>query len=507
MDLLNSNRRNVNICKKALYAKQLSIYAHLCKKYQQLADLNKGATPAEIEQKYANILTQISSGVSVDEAIEHDSILHGIDYETSTRYYSKEEKDIFKIYAKFSTLYHDYKYASQLLNEATSTKGETDPKKYADFERFMNSKKSRSQDSTRIFLNDIKRHSPTFNAFSAYLGAREAVKSISEIDSSHIDKSRVSESLRPETFGATIRGCRTRLLTNPLKAKDDKIKEAEDKFFAIKAENTIQRFYTKHRSAIRKVFTGVLAAGLIFVAGQRIHNAHEFANLNIDTAQEQGYQIVLQQDTQSEISRIEAAIDAAQSSPTTPTYEELSAIRYDLDEVIDGVMTDLVTDAFEEAHPEYNVTSVETRYDKTVNQNKSPNSEPEKENTITITYTDEKGETQNVDVENFSATSLLHNSIEQSFDDENKLDNLYPSAPSPDKTFLENDQAVNDLLTEYERILGNVKQLAATKFVFRDGNFIVDPSIKAVIPEKIEVSDITVNESQLQHDTDDRDDR
>ena len=93
MDLLNSNRRNVNICKKALYAKQLSIYAHLCKKYQQLADLNEGLTPAEIEQKYSYILTQISSGMSVEEAIKNDTILHGQDYETATHGYSKDERE------------------------------------------------------------------------------------------------------------------------------------------------------------------------------------------------------------------------------------------------------------------------------------------------------------------------------------------------------------------------------------------------------------------------------
>ena len=490
MDLLNSNRRNVNICKKALYAKQLSIYAHLCKKYQQLADLNKGSTPTEIEQKYSYILTQISSGMSVEEAIKNDTILHGQDYETATHGYSKTERDIFKVYAKFSTLYHDYKYASQLLNEATASKGETDPKKDAEFERFMNSSDSRSQSSTRIFLHDIKSHSPTFNAFSAYVTAREAVKSISEIDSSHIDHEKIAASMTPETFGANIRGCRTRLLTNPLRAKDDKIKETEDKFFAIKAENNIQRFCTKHRTAIRRVFATVLAAGLIFAAGQHINDAHIYNNLNIDTAASQGYEVVLTQDTQSEIQRVEQLINDAKASPDTPTYEELASIRYGLDEVIDNVMTDLVTDAFEEAHPEYQVLGVETRYDKTVNQGKSPNSEPAKENTVTITYLDENGEQKTENVQNFSATALLNNAIEESFKDEYKLDGLHPSStPNPDQNFIQNDQEVYDLILEYEEVLGGIKHLSATKLVYKDGNFLVGPSLKSVTPEKIVVED------------------
>lgn len=505
MKLFNSNSRNINILKKALYARQLSSYAYLCKTYARLAETHPELTPQEVEERYSGILTAITqTETTVKEAIENQITLYSESSSIKTDRFTEQEEKILQVYSGHARNYQDFAYASKLLTDATGKKSDkSDPAAFAKFENFMR-KNSRQ---TKDFFTHMSEHSPTFNAFSAYATARNAVNTITSVDSSHIDHSKISESLRPETFGATIRGCRTNLFSDPLKSADKKVAEAEDKFKAIKSERAIKRFYTKHRAAIRKVFAGVLAAGLIFVAGQHMHNAHEFANLNIDTAQEQGYQIVLQQDTQSEISRIEAAIDAAQSSPTTPTYEELSAIRYDLDEVIDGVMTDLVTDAFEEAHPEYNVTSVETRYDKTVNQGKSPNSEPAKENTITITYTDEKGETQTVNVQNFSATSLLHNSIEQSFDDEYRLDGLYPSAPSPDKTFLENDQAVNDLLTEYEGILGNVKQLAATKFVFRDGNFIVDPSIKAVTPEKIEVSDITVNESQLQHDTDDRDDR
>lgn len=490
MDLLNSNRRNVNICKKALYAKQLSIYAHLCKKYQQLADLNKGLTPTEIEQKYSYILTQISSGMSVEEAIKNDTILHGQDYETSTHSYSKDEKDIFKIYAKFSELYHDYKYASQLLNEATSTKGETDPKKYAEFERFMNSTDSRSKNNTRIFLHDIKSHSPTYNAFSAYITAREAVKDISEIDSSHIDHEKIAASMTPETFGANIRGCRTRLLTNPLRAKDEQIKEAENKFFAIKAENNIKRFYTKNRSAIRKVFASVLAAGLIFVAGQHLNEAHIYNNLNIDTAASQGYEVVLTQDTENEIKRIEQLINEAKSSPETPTYEELASIRYSLDEVIDSTFNDLVTDAFEEAHPECQVLNVETRYDKTVNQGKSPNSEPAKENTVIITYLDENGEQKTENVQNFSATAILNNAIEESFADEYKLDGLHPSStPNPDQNFIQNDQEIYNLILEYEEVLGGIKHLSATKLVYKDGNFLVGPSLKSVTPDKVVVED------------------
>lgn len=504
MKLFNSNSRNINILKKALYAEQLSSYAQLCRIYKKLAETHPDLSPEQIEQRYSGILTAITQGnISIEKAIDNKIRLYDENGSMITDHFSQKEKNLFKTYLGHANNYKDFADASKLLTIATGKKSDkSDPAAYANFEKFM----QESSNKTQLFYTKMGEHSPTFNAFSAYVRARSAVETITTVDSSHIDQSKVAESLKPETFGATIKGCRTNVLTAPLKSADSKVAEAEDKFKAIKAERAIKRFYTKHRSAIRKVFAGVMAAGLIFIAGQHMHNAHEFANLNIDTAQEQGYQIVLQQDTRSEISRIEAAIDAAQSSPTTPTYEELSAIRYDLDEVIDGVMTDLVTDAFEEAHPEYNVTNVETRYDKTVNQGKSPNSEPAKENTITITYTDEKGETQTVNVQNFSATSLLHNSIEQSFNDEYKLDGLYPSAPSPDKTFLENDQAVNDLLTEYEGVLGNIKQLAATKFVFRDGNFIVDPSIKAVTPDKIEVSDITVNET-LQRDTDDRDDR
>ena len=494
-----NNEKKIMLCQKSLYVKQLEYYSKLCEIYSNLAATQgPHISPDKLQSRYAEVLSDAARGdLSVFAQSDEGHYQYGEGYKTPK--FTKREEDLIRDYAFASSRLGQFKVASAILSKSLVYDDDNsvsiDKDVIRDYHRYMD----KTSKSTRLFDQTIAEHTTTFLGHEYYSRSRAAVQKIQAIDETHIENFRVNRTLTPAAFGANINGCRTRLeVINEAKRMDTRQEVAEYKeepnlfgevayFSAVKAGQAIQRFHTNHREQIRAVFASCLIVGGIIAGAQHLGNAHEFNTLNISQAQEQGYQVNVSEETIAKINAIEAAIQAAKSSPTTPTYEELSQIREDLDNVIDNVMTDLVSEAFEEENPNCTVTSVDTRYDKTVNQGKSPNSEPAKENTVIITYIDENGDEQKVFVQDFSATSLLNNAIEVSFDNEYLLDNSHPSATvNQNQNFVANNQDVFASLDSFEAILGDVKHLAATDFTYSNGWLLADPSLKAGTPTRVE---------------------
>lgn len=508
-----NNEKKIMLCQKSLYVKQLEYYAKLCEIYSELAKTQgPNVSHSSLHSRYNDAL----SDAAIGELGFLSENVYGSDY--SMPRFSKRERELFREYSFASGRLRQFKEASARLSEAISYEEDgsmsIDHDAVNSYHRYM----ERKSKSTQFFDKHISEHTPTYLGHDYFVKSRDAVRKIQAIDNTHIEDFTVSKTLTPAAFGANIHGCRTRVdVVNEAKSLDTRQEVAEYKqepgvikevayVAAVRTGKAIQRFHTNHRNQVRAVILAVLIAGGAVAGAQHLSNAHEYNTLSVDTAAEQGYQLNISPETYARIMAVEASIEAAKNSPTTPTYEELSAIRENLDNVIDDVMTDLVSEAFEEEHPEYTVTGVDTRYDKTVNQGKSPNSEPAKENTVIITYLDEKGEEQKLYVQDFSSTSLMNNGIVQSFNDEYKLDRSHPSASvNENQNFVKNNQDVYASLDSFSEILGNIKHLAATDFEFSDGWLLVDPSIKSVTPEKVTPEENPTNPTNS--DRDDYDDR
>lgn len=57
-----NTEKNILLCQKALYSKQLEAYSGLCKLYARLAERHPDYTSGEIENRYAEALTNASKG-------------------------------------------------------------------------------------------------------------------------------------------------------------------------------------------------------------------------------------------------------------------------------------------------------------------------------------------------------------------------------------------------------------------------------------------------------------
>lgn len=310
-----------------------------------------------------------------------------------------------------------------------------------------------------------------------------------------------NRALTPKAFGANINGVKRNFRDflderNHVYSADERNKYSGNISateymgdFAYRAKNSALKFTTKHKTLVRSTIAAVLLSTALLGANNYRQNLSEYNSLNVNTNIAQGYQVNVSNSTQTKLNDIRKAIESAEKSSSVPTNETLAEIREDLDNVIDDVMSDLVTKAFESKHPDCHVNSVETNYDKSVN-NYIGNGPPNSENTCTIEYIDKKGNTQTEVVQNFTTSPLLtsNNPIVQSYDDEYSLDNSYPSDVISDtgKSFVEKDTDIMSLLGKYKEILENTEHLAGTQFTYSDGFLmIIDPHLTSKTPDRI----------------------
>lgn len=489
-----NTEKNIELCRKALFSKQLQYYSKLCELYANLANIQKGVrSPEDIQARYSTALSKAARG-DLSFTYPEKNYIFAEDFKGKK--FSDTEIEIFKSYAFATSKLREFQEGSNILSDAIYLddrgKSRIDENVTAEFHEFMQGKSK----STRSFDKFITEHSSKGVGHHFYLASKQAVNKINSIDSQHIPISTFIRNLNPLAFGSTLSRVNTHKriideaenLYSPDEKNEYKKKTNMSKEFAYKIGQKTGKVYKANKAKVRQVMVGAACIALLLGGAARVNEANEFKTLDVKTNTAQGYKNYVSQDTIAKLSAIRQSIESAETSATTPTFEELSEIRNNLDNVIDDVMTDLVTEAFESQNPDCKVTSVDTLYDKTTNQYATAGTQSiNPENFCTISYNNEKGEEKSITITEFSSFAPLFtgNSISDSFENEYILDKTHPYIDSS-KTFLEKDQDVLSILSQYKEILESTEHLAGTQMIYSGGFLFVDPSLKTVLPEKLQ---------------------
>ena len=488
-----NTEKNIELCRKALATKQLQYYAKLCELYSELAKLNPHVrTPEQVQERYSSALSLAAKG---DLSFLDSSENLVMDTRFLGKNFSEDEIKIFKQYAFATNRLREFQEGNNILSEAifvdSNNNVDIDSSVVEQFRDYMQTKSK----STIYFDKFIDEHSRQGVGHRYLLATKQAISRINSIDCDHVPISKFIKDLNPVAFGSTLSTV----------YHHDKIVDGAHNFFdsqdkrefrekpgiiheaAYKLGHSIHKTYTANKQIVRRVIIGSACAALLWGGASYINDSREFKNLNVTTNYEQGYQTHISSETKAQLTAIRTAIENAENSPTQPTAQELNVISHNLDEVIDLVMSDLVTEAFEEKNPDCKVTAVDTRYDKTVNMYKSASSEPDPENFVTITYINKNGEEKKTQVHQFNSFRILlaGSPIDQSFADEYYLDSS-SNYVDGNKNFIEQGQDTMEKLHELKTKLKNTEHLAATQMIFTGGNFFIDPSLKTVMPERIQ---------------------
>ncbi len=479
-----NTQQNIDLCRKALVTKELQYYSKLCELYAELAIIQNGRlTSEELQSKYSLPLTMAARG-DTEFTRPENNIING------RRLYSNQEIEIFRDYAFSAGRLRQFQEATNKLSG--TLREDQNGEKYIDkhamdnYHKFMQT----TSKSTRYFDDFISEHSRQGIGHNFYLKTRQAIKRINEIDSQHLPIGKFIRDITPEAFGSTISRVNShsqikdqassmysRSETKEFREEPSLVKEA-----AHVIGKKAQKFFTKHKSQVRNVMISAACLATLLGGASYLNDRAAFQDLDVKTNAEQGYQNYVSPETINKLSAIRTAIENAENSPTQPSYDDLNSIRQGLDGVIDDVMSDLVTDAFESKNPDCKVTSVETNYDKTVNIYATNEFHPE--NFCTISYTDKNGEEKEITIHEFN--SLAGNPIMQSYDNEYDLDKNSPSVNENDN-FVKQGEDVMQTLAEYRKILEDTEHLAGTRMIYSGGFLFTDPSLKTILPEKAQI--------------------
>ena len=502
---LNSEK-NIMLCQKALYSKQLQYYSKLCSLYSELAKLKgPNVTPDEVQDTYSEALSLAAKGDL--EFLEPENNLIYLNNHTTQRY-SDEEIEIFEKYAFHSGRLAQFKEAASILKGSIIRFPFQDPEfdltainKYKDY--MQNTSKS-----TRLFDKFIDESSPRLIGHHFYLDTKQSIKEIDAIDSSHLNSKAFAGILTPAAFGATISGVKApihvlddssksdaKTPSNVINEASNLFEKSEKKEYAPKiniiaegayvigkrTKNKAVKFYTANKTAVRATIAAIAAASVVLGGASHINNVNKYNNLTSTSSEYQSY---ISNDTRAELQSIRSRLQVYQNpNYDSLTSEDVSKLRDDLDDVINLVMADLSKSAFETANPDCEVTSVETMYDRTTNIDTSSVASLNPEHFCTINYTDKNGEEKKVVVTDFESFSIFgKNSITSAYKNEYDLDHAHVDSTNPSESYLQ------ELLTKYESILKDTEQLAGTKMVYSDG-IISAPKLKTTIPEKNNTDD------------------
>lgn len=492
--------RNIKQCEKGLYARQLQEYAQLCKIYAELAKISGKRLPSSIEHQYANALASAAKGdLSFTEKGRNFIIRE--DY--AGPIYSEAEVELFEKYSEHAQILQTYKSAliklEKIITESARNNGSINPDLVQDYHNFMQSPPNKADfviSKTKGYDTFVENGSFRYIGHRNYMLTRNAVSTITAIDKNHIAIPNFSEKATPERYGATLRNSTRRNVEFVVSSANKTFTQREAHEFskpitparetlekgivtANKLGKQTKRFYTKHRSAIHKTMAATLAVAALLTAGNTIKNAHEFSNLS--ATQNQQYEQTVSAETQNRLSSIRQSIEDLQTSNDVPSQEQMSYIRDELDEVIDDVVSDLVTTAFEEAMPGCTVQAIDTSYNRAEVENDGEKCE--------ITYLDNEGKQHTTTIENFSTLWLAENPLSASFDNEYELDHKTPGKvnsiynPTSPDNFVEKSEDVYSLLEYYKQILEDTEHLAGTKVVLKDG-MILGLRLQTTLPEK-----------------------
>lgn len=546
------NKQKVLLCQKALYAKQLVAYANLCKVYKTLAgEIKKDGMP-NASQELLSEHVQKYYGKFLAKAAQGD--LSFIDKENGP-IFNETEKQAFYAFSEHSMRLEYFRGASEVLFDATHPKGKDtfsiDEEKMDKFNSYLNppqklfsDDENKFFDSTgRSFSKMLAENPKRWIGHTYYRIAKNALKVIDEIDSNHIASLNTKGvSLSPKSFGATITGARGRIspsrefsspkqeFSHEMKtmytpAEEEKYKNRVSPLENLGAKmygaayNTKEKAkatYTAHKGTLKKaliqgakILAALGVAAAIALAAKAGIDAHTFNQLSAQTNADQGYHIVVNQDTLDKLDNLELRIDETENLSSIPSTQELTDLRDDIDDVLDLVVEDLVRQSFEEQYPNLKIAEngIQTSYDKS----KESAVDSRTGNEITIICHDASGKEYKYVIDAFASQG--EDRIGTYFDDQYKLDyqikgDIYNSASG---TYKSRTEAVGNILDQFRDYLKHSYELAGTDAVLDipdaqydnavlEGNdnvfdylkakaSLFRPRFKSVIPEKIQTTE------------------
>ncbi len=410
--------KNLLAYQKNIYSKLMFYHARLCDLYSNLAAINPSVESAdEVKRMYSKPLSYAVAG-------DLDAI--------KDLNFSKEEFDIFEKYSYFAKKFEDYKELSETVKsviESSDVQTIISEGKIVDPNFFTT-----NNSSPEIKDYNEETSKKTLNVISTQTShtLRKAGKAIDRIDRHAIPKDKKLQTISPKSCGADISGPRTK---------------------------NKHRNYKGNKHTNRKRFlTAVIASALIGIGGKFISDQLEYSNLSALENEKKGYELSVSDDTKSKLKNIDNALFLLKNSRIEPSSNVMNEIVEDLDTTIDNVISDLVTDAFNEKYPDYKVTDVSTSYD---TSDSTPHNRVQN-NYCTISYIGDNNKEEAITLKNFDEAIL------NSFKYEYLLD------------YQSDSLSIDDL----QDICNNINHLAGTKIEFLADNNTIDAELKTCTPNK-----------------------
>lgn len=479
-----NNQKNIKLCIKALYAEQLKSYAALCECYEALArNLGDRATSEDVQKRYATYLSLASKG-DLSFTSKDKNFIFSQGYQ-GPRFHQSEIK-IFERYAKETERLRTFKKGAEILSEEV----DAEPIYKSQINKFSSYMRQASPE-TRKFEKEVSEHSPSYIGHRYYLTSRNAIRSIQNIDPSHLQGLSVPLNIAPSQFGANISGY-TKMERLLAETKEDArfMDTKEERSSYAQKPSTVHeigyRFFAKNQRGMALSLSAILALGLATGAAVEAKKSIDYSSLTLENLEERGYDTDLSQETLSRIEELGKAIESAQSQGTIPSSSQLNEIGETIDGLFDTILAEKLTPAFLEAHPEAR--------DVVVNHSYNYYDQENPQNIITISYTDGEGQTHEEDIKHFSSIGLFSpNDVSDVFSHEYATDASYKAIDkifSGGKDYTANSKDVKELLEQYSNSYDFINHLSAIKLEYSDGKLfgIVPSKVTSTMPEKSEDS-------------------
>lgn len=523
-----NNDKNVLLAKKAVYAEQLFYYSKLCQTYQSLAkcasERHPQMTPEDIERIYAKPLAQIISSDNLSKTLREldEERFFDVDTPNIGKKYSQKEIEYFKDFAKFSNVFRTFQRASELLDTVSQKEADSDDRKNAlsKFHNYMSH--SNRPKTVRNFDKTIQTHSPRYIGSRYFVIANESIKDIEQIDQSHIplDPVIIRKNMTPERFGAIINGYKTieykiEVIEQSQGAKhthsfnpdnwdlsnisDGKISDATDelnshlvkeKAYVVGSKigiagnavkDVVAPVYQAHKGTLKKAV--VIAAAVAALVGGAHQVGKEIKANNLDINSSTQYEKTITNETEAYINSILEKLNI-QKSAFDPQYEDVKEIERNIDLVLDYIVKDQVTTAFEQYHEGYQVTDVESWFDQT---RAGTANNPTPYQFIDVSYIDDKGNPGKETISDFRSEFITQNHFKTIFDIEETIDYNSPiySAFNDDGTKNYSMKA-KDLegVMNYLTVFAEEVQHAAPFDVEHGHSFTGKPYLKSTLPKE-----------------------
>lgn len=518
-----NNDKNLALARKGVYANQLFHYSKLCQAYQDLADwitkeaeeLHKDISSLQIEQRYEEPLAKIVASENIKETL-HKLAVEYLSDDPFEIAYSTEEMNFFKNFATSSEIFKTFQTASKLLDEASVVSGSNRKKTIDDFHKYM--QHPDRPKTVQNFDKLITLDSPRYLGCRFFLMANKGIRNIDLVDSSHIplDLSIIRKKMNPKEFGAIITGHKTleRKIENLENEQPDtehfdinnwnlahnlnnKVKEArhehdstnhsfKEKLYVAGTvtKNATTRFYTAHKKVLNKAATIATSIAIALGVGNQIRKEIIANNLDIDSSTQ--YEQTISDETKEYMYEIMQKL-VLQKHSIDPQYADAKNIENNIDLILDYIVKDQVTTAFENYHNGYKVTDVESKFDQKYKE--SPINDY---CFIEITYIDDKGIEGKETIQNFKSEFLTKKPLEEIFDLEEKIDLNSPvfEAFKIDETkdFLSRAKDIDDVFGYLEDAIKKIRNFSAYS-IEHDHSIWGEPYLKSTLPEKKDNND------------------